>query len=120
MKTIYLPRLAHDILDTILDYAKRVGRASARVVLQFYYVMQDGDLSPTQKALVYAGILYIVVPRDMLPRKLVGLFGLLDDVGVAAWIIDLVGKSITPQIERRVEKTLDDWFGPIITIGYTE
>lgn len=109
--------LAQGVWDKIITYAKRVGRAGSRIVLKFYYTLLEGDLTATQKAMVYAGIVYLVVPHDLLPRKVLGWFGLLDDVGVAAWIMDRIGKSITPQIERKVEETLDNWFGPVVTIA---
>ena len=120
LRNVDWKRLAQGIRSKIVDYSRRVGRAGARVVLRFYYTLQEGDLSTTEKAMVYAGIIYIVVPRDLLPRKLLGLFGALDDVGVAAWIIDRIGKRITPEIERKVEDTLDKWFGPVVTISYPE
>jgi uncharacterized membrane protein YkvA (DUF1232 family) len=120
LRNVDWKRLAQGIRSKIVDYSRRAGRAGARVVLRFYYTLQEGDLSTTEKAMVYAGIIYIVVPRDLLPRKLLGLFGALDDVGVAAWIIDRIGKRITPEIERKVEDTLDKWFGPVVTISYPE
>jgi len=110
-------QLAHGVWSKIVAYSKRVGRAGSRIVLKFYYTMQEGDLTTTQKAMVYAGIIYLVVPHDLLPRKLLGWFGVLDDVGVAAWILERIGKSITPQIECKVEETLDNWFGPVVTIA---
>jgi len=110
-------QLAHGVWSKIIAYSKRVGRAGSRIVLKFYYTMQEGDLTTTQKAMVYAGIIYLVVPHDLLPRKLLGWFGVLDDVGVAAWILERIGKSITPQIECKVEETLDNWFGPVVTIA---
>ena len=67
--------------------------------------------------MVYAGIVYIVVPRDLLPRKALNWIGVLDDVGVAAWVIDRISKNITPEIERKVDRTLDKWFGPVVIIG---
>lgn len=105
-------KLAQDAWDTIVLYSKKAGRASTRVVLKFYYAMQDGELSTVEKALVYAGIIYIAVPGDLLPRKILGLLGVLDDVAVAAWIYKKIGDNITPAIERKVEETLDNWFGP--------
>ncbi len=104
--------LARDAWDKIVLYSKKAGRASTRVVLKFYYAMQDGELSTVEKALVYAGIIYIAVPGDLLPRRILGLLGVLDDVAVAAWIYKKIGDNITPAIERKVEETLDNWFGP--------
>ena len=106
--------LAQDAWDKIVLYSKKAGRASTRVVLKFYYAMQDGELSTVEKALVYAGIIYIAVPGDLLPRRILGLLGVLDDVAVAAWIYKKIGDNITPVIERKVEETLDNWFGPEI------
>ena len=117
-KDVDWKRMAQGLASQIVAYGKKAGRAGARIVLKFYYVMQYGDLSATERAMVYAGIVYIVVPRDLLPRKLLKWFGVLDDVGVAAWIFDRIGKSITPEIERRVEDTLDRWFGPVVTLEY--
>ena len=73
--------------------------------------MSEGNLSSFEKAIVYAGILYIVVPNDLLPRKVLGWIGILDDAGVAAWIYKKVGSKITPDIELKVEMILDEWFG---------
>ena len=95
-------------------YSKKGGRVASRPVLKFYYAMAEGDLSTVEKALVYAGIIYIAVPADLLPRKILGWLGVLDDVGVAAWIYKKIGSSITPDIEQKVEETLNSWFGPEI------
>ena len=113
-------RLAQGIRGKVVEYSKKAGRAGARVILKFYYTMLYGDLSSSEKAMVYAGIIYILFPRDLLPRKILGWLGFLDDIGVAAWIIERIGKSITPEIEQKVENTLDDWFGPVVTIGYPD
>ena len=112
LKSVDWKKLTIDAWDKIVLYSKKAGRASTRVVLKFYYAMQDGNLSSVEKALVYAGIIYIVVPGDLLPRKILGLMGVLDDVAVAAWVYKKIGDCITPAIERKVEETLDSWFGP--------
>lgn len=117
VKNVDWKGLGNGIWNRIVTYARKAGRAGSRIVLLFYYTMQDGDLSATEKAIVYAGIVYIVVPRDLLPRKLLGWFGILDDAGVAAWVFDRIRKSVTPEIERKVDATLDRWFGPVVTIG---
>lgn len=105
-------KLAQDAWSKIVTFSKRTGRSATRGALKFYYAMMEGELSTLDKILVYAGIVYIMVPGDLLPRKVLGWLGILDDVGVAVWIYSKVGNSITPDIERKVEETLDDWFGP--------
>lgn len=103
--------------DKIVLYSKRAGRSATREVLKFYYVMEGADLSALEKALVYAGIIYIAIPGDLLPRRVLGWLGVLDDVGVAAWVYGKIRDSITPEIEMKVEETLRDWFGPEIVTG---
>jgi len=97
--------------DKILDYSKIAGREATRIVLRFYYVLKDGNLTNIEKALVYGGIIYIIVPHDLLPEKVLGLIGLVDDAAVAAWVYKKVQKSITPEIEQKVNDTLTSWFG---------
>lgn len=106
--------LVQDVWDKIVAYSKKAGRTGARIVLRFYYAIQEGGLSTLEKALVYAGIIYIIVPGDLFPRRILGLLGVLDDVAVAAWIYKKIGDALTPDIDRKVEVTLDEWFGPEI------
>ena len=95
----------------ITEYSKRAGREATRIVLRFYYALTDGDLSPKDKALVYAGIIYIVVPHDLLPKKTLGLLGLVDDAAVIGWVWKKVSGCMTPAVEQKVNDTLNDWFG---------
>lgn len=95
----------------ITEYSKRAGREATRIVLRFYYALTDGDLSPKEKALVYAGIIYIVVPHDLLPKKTLGLLGLVDDAAVIGWVWKKVSGCMTPAVEQKVNDTLNDWFG---------
>ena len=107
--------LAQDAWDKIVTYSRKLGRATTRELLKFYYVMSEGDLSNYEKALVYAGIIYLAAPDDLLPRRVLGFLGILDDVGVAAWLYDKVGGKITPAIELKADMKLDEWFGPEIS-----
>ena len=107
-------RVGADAWETIVKYSRKLGRATTREMLTFYYAMTEGKLSTFEKALVYAGIIYIAVPGDLLPRRVLGFLGVLDDAGVAAWIFNKVGSKITPEIEAKAERKLDEWFGPEI------
>lgn len=117
MENVDWKQLARDAWDKIVIYSKKAGRSATRVALKFYFAMTESELSTLDKILVYAGIVYIIVPGDLLPRRILGWLGVLDDVGVAAWIYKKIGGAITPDIERKVEETLDDWFGPEIVTG---
>lgn len=104
-------RPAKNAWNKIVEYSKRAGREATRIVLRFYYALTDGDLSPKDKALVYAGIIYIVVPHDLLPKKTLGLLGLVDDAAVISWVWKKVSGCMTPAVEQKVNDTLNDWFG---------
>ena len=117
LKSVDWNTLALDAWDKIVTYSKKLGRATTRELLKFYYVMSEGNLSTFEKALVYAGIIYIAVPGDLLPRKVLGLLGILEDAGVAAWLYSKVGSKITPAIELKADMKLDEWFGPELVTG---
>lgn len=106
--------LARNTWDGIVRYSKKAGRAAARPLLQFYYAMTGSDLSTTEKVLVYAAIVYIVVPRDFLPKSTFRWLGVLDDAGAAAFVYSKVKGGITDEVVLRTEVTLLDWFGPEI------
>ena len=96
----------------IVAFSKNAGRGATRIVLIFYYTLTGSNLSTLEKALVYAGIIYIVVPRDLLPRRIFGLLGVVDDAAVGAWVYNKIKKNISPEVMRQAEETLDKWFGP--------
>ena len=99
------------VLGFLKSYALRAGRYAARPLLQFYYVMSDEHTTLNDKVLVYASILYVVVPGDLLPRKVLHLLGIVDDLGAVMLAYSKVKSLITPAIHVRVEQTLDEWFG---------
>lgn len=103
-----------DSWNNIVRFSKKAGRDITRTALIFYYTLKDGDLSVSEKAILYAGIVYVIVPADFLPRRIMGLFGLLDDVAVAAWIYNRIQNHISDSIVQKAEGTLNDWFGPEI------
>lgn len=106
-----------DSWNNIVRYARKAGRDITRTALLFFYTLKDGDLTPGEKAFLYAGIIYIIVPSDLLPRKVLGLFGILDDVAVTGWIYNKIQKKITPTIQQETEATLTSWFGPEVTFA---
>lgn len=103
-----------DSWNNIVRFSKKASRDITRTALIFYYTLKDGDLSVSEKAILYAGIVYVIVPADFLPRRIMGLFGLLDDVAVAAWIYNRIQNHISDSIVQKAEGTLNDWFGPEI------
>ena len=109
-------KLTSDTWNKIVHYAKTSGRSVTRVALHFYYTMIESDLELLDKVLIVAGIIYIIVPRDLLPKRAMGILGIADDAAVAAWIYDRIEKNMTPQILQKTEDTLDEWFGPKVVV----
>jgi len=113
-------RLALDAWDKIVLYSKRIGRDATRPVLTFFYTMQDESLSSVDRALIYAAIIYTLVPRDFLPKSIFGWLGVIDDAGAMAFVYAKVKKSITPELKNRAEDTLSDWFGQETVVGFAD
>ncbi len=112
LKGVDWKKLSSEAWDKIVAAYKKIGRTASRYALLFYYTLLKGNLTTVDKAFLYAGIVYIAVPGDLLPRRILGLLGLVDDAAIIAWIYSKVKKSITTEIESTVEEILDKWFGP--------
>ena len=95
----------------IKRFGLKAGRATCKPLLYFYYVMFDEKTSAADKALIYGAIIYIIAPFGLIPRRIMGLLGIVDDVAVSAFVLNKIGKLITPEIEEAVNKTLNEWFG---------
>lgn len=101
----------NDLIDKLRPWALKAGRTASRPLLQFYYVMDDESLSTVDRALIYAAIAYTVIPLDLLPRSVFKLLGVLDDGVAVMFVYKRVKDHITPQINAKVEETLNEWFG---------
>lgn len=95
----------------IQRYARIAGRAAARPVLQWWMVMQDENTTTFEKACIYGAIAYIVIPNDIIPRRVFRFLGLIDDIAVASWLYNKIDSKLTQEIKDAVEDILDDWFG---------
>ncbi len=99
------------VLGFLRKYALRAGRIAAKPLLQFYYVMTDENVTARDKALIYGSLLYILVPGDIIPRKVFHMLGIMDDIGAVMIVYTRIKNKITPAINFKVEETLDEWFG---------
>jgi len=61
----------------------------------------DRDVPAGQKAKVLAAIAYFVAPFDLLPEAITGVTGYLDDVALAAYVLDTVVSKTDPDVVRR-------------------
>ena len=97
--------------DKLKTYALRAGRVATKPILTFYYAMHQTETTTMEKALIYGAIAYIVIPADLLPRKVLGFLGILDDAAVIAYVYKKISNKITAEITNEVNDTLDQWFG---------
>ncbi len=97
--------------DKIKTYALRAGRVATKPILTFYYVMSQSETTTLEKALIYGAIAYIVIPSDLLPRRVLGWLGILDDATVIAYVYNKVSNKVTAAIRNQVDSQLDEWFG---------
>lgn len=99
------------LMDKLRPWALKVGRAATRPLLQFYYVMDDENTSTLDRVLIYAAIIYTILPMDLLPSVIYKFLGILDDGVAMLYVYKKIKDKITPEINAKVEDTLNEWFG---------
>ncbi len=99
------------LMDKLRPWALKAGRAAARPLLQFYYVLDDDNTSTLDRVLIYAAIIYTIVPFDLVPRASYKILGVLDDGMAMLYVYKKIKNRITPEINAKVEDTLNEWFG---------
>ena len=104
-------RKAEEVMEWLRPYALKVGRVAAKPLLQFYYVMTDEKTSTLDRILVYAAILYTISPVSLVPSAVFKVLGILDEGAAMVYVCKKVKERITPDIDYKVELTLDEWFG---------
>ena len=99
------------LMDKLRPWALKAGRVATRPLLQFYYVMDDDSTSTLDRVLIYAAIIYTILPMDFLPRSVFKFLGVLDDGVAMLYVYKKIKNRITPEINAKVEDTLNEWFG---------
>lgn len=97
--------------EKLRPWAIKVGRITARPMLQFFYVMKDEKTTTLDRALIYGAIVYTILPMDLLPRAVFKILGILDDGVAVLYVYKKIKGKITPEIDAKVEDTLNEWFG---------
>lgn len=99
------------LMDKLRPWALKAGRVATRPLLQFYYVMDDENASTLDRVLIYAAIFYTILPMDFLPHAAYKFLGVLDDGVAMLYVYKKIKNKITPEINAKVEDTLNEWFG---------
>lgn len=101
----------NSLIDQLRPWALKAGRMAARPLLQFYYVLDDDNTSTLDRVLIYGAVIYTILPMDLLPRAMHKLLGVLDDGMAILYVYKKIKDKITPEINSKVENTLNEWFG---------
>jgi uncharacterized membrane protein YkvA (DUF1232 family) len=64
-------------------------------------LMTDDDVSPGDKAKVAAAIAYFISPFELVPEAVVGPIGYIDDIALAAYVLDGIINKAGPEVLRR-------------------
>ncbi len=99
------------LMDKLRPWVLKAGRTAARPLLQFYYVLDDDNISMLDRVLIYAAIIYTILPFDLVPSAVYKFLGVLDDGAAMLYVYKKIKDRITPEINAKVEDTLNDWFG---------
>ena len=99
------------LMDRLRPWALKAGRVATRPLLQFYYVMDDDNTSTLDRVLIYAAIFYTILPMDLVPSVIYKFLGVLDDGVAVLYVYKKIKNKITPEINAKVEDTLNEWFG---------
>ena len=96
--------------DKMGEYARKIGRISARPVLLLYYVMKSKDTPKSDKLLIFSTLSYLVLPVDLISAKRLPIIGWMDEAVSLTVAYQKVCKYITPEMEAKVDSLLDKWF----------
>lgn len=98
-------------MEKLRPWALKAGRVATRPLLQFYYVIDDDNTSTLDRVLIYAAIVYTILPMDFIPSVIYKFLGILDDGVAMLYVYKKIKDKITPEINAKVEDTLNEWFG---------
>lgn len=102
---------AHDQLwNKISEYARKVGRMSARPAILLYYVMRSDKTPRSDKTLIFSALTYLVLPIDLFDAKRLPIIGWMDEAVSLTVAYQKVCRYITPEMERKADELLDKWF----------
>lgn len=101
----------NELFEKLKPYARKAGRTAAKPLLQFYFVLTDDKTSTLDRVLIYAAIIYTISPVSLIPSVVYKFLGVLDEGAAVLFVYNKVKSKITPEINMKVNQTLDEWFG---------
>ena len=96
-------------LEYIKKQAAKGSKETTRMMLELYYVMLSDKTSKFNKLVIGAALAYQLLPNDLLPKEDYGLLGYLDNATALYLAYKRIKKSVTPEIKKKVDETLESW-----------
>ena len=84
---------------------------TTKPLLQLYYVLTMGETTTMEKALIMGAILYTILPFSLIPVRAHKILGMLDEGLAVLYVVKKVQDKITPEINAKVDETIEKWFG---------
>ena len=85
----------------------KVGSMVVYDALLLFYALKAPDVSVKDKTLIYGALGYLILPVDLIPDIFIPL-GFTDDIAVLFYVIGLIKKEISPEIESNAKQKLSD------------
>ena len=96
--------------DKIKAFARKAGIKLIYLALLLFYTLQSGNLSLTDKAIIYGALGYFILPIDLIPDW-IPVIGLSDDFGTLMYAYKRIKENITDEIREKAEIKLMEIFG---------
>ena len=96
--------------DKIKKFARKAGIKLIYLALLLFYTLQSGNLSLTDKAIIYGALGYFILPIDLIPDW-IPIIGLSDDFGTLMYAYKRIKENITDEIREKAEIKLMEIFG---------
>ena len=96
--------------DKIKKFARKAGIKLIYLALLLFYTLQSGNLSLTDKAIIYGALGYFILPIDLIPDW-IPVIGLSDDFGTLMYAYKRIKANITDETREKAKIKLHEIFG---------
>lgn len=96
--------------NKLAKFAKKAGIKVVNVTLLLYYVLTCDEVEQKDKLLIMGALGYLILPLDLIPDSIPGL-GFTDDLAALLYAYNSVKAHVTPDMEEKAKKQLQEWFG---------
>jgi uncharacterized membrane protein YkvA (DUF1232 family) len=98
--------------EKIKSVSKAAGSKVVYAVLLLFYALKDDSVSVKTKLTIVAALGYFILPTDGI-FDLTPLIGYSDDLGVLLFALSQISSSITPEVQEKARRKLNEWFGEV-------